>query len=248
MQIGMTSLTLRNYTPAQVIAAAKEVGIQGIEWGVSDGHMPLEDAARAREIRELSEESSIEIFSLGSYCNMENRKECDRTLHTAVMLGAPIIRIWAGRKSPADCEEEYRRLIIDNTIYMSECAAAHNITLGFEYHPYTLTETCEDALALVRSVNRSNVGLYWQPGNSLSAEENVRDRDRVLPCCVGNIHVQNYSPENGYGLLEEIKDRLQAYFGDICGEPYRVMIEFVKDASVENLKADAAALLEMIRR
>lgn len=242
MKIGMTSLTLRNESVANVVRYAREAGIAGIEWGVSDGHMPLCDADRAKEIRELSEKNGIAIFSLGSYCNMEEKEDCDKALETAVLLGAPIIRIWAGKKAPADCDDAYRKQIVDNTVYMARKAAAHNIILGFEYHPWTLTETCDEALWLMQSVNQENVGLYWQPQHSLSPEENLRDRNRVLPCCVGNIHIQNYNPADGYQLLSGIADSLKLYFGDIKDENYQVMIEFVKDGSVENLMADADTL------
>lgn len=246
MKIGMTSLTLGGFTPAQVVAIAKEAGIQGIEWGVSEGHMTLGDAQRADEIRKLSRESGIEIFSLGAYCHMEDREECDQVLETALLLGAPVIRIWAGTKSPCKCEESYKDLVAKNSFYMAERAAEHGIKLGFEYHPGTLTETAEDALDLIKRVNHPSAALYWQPAGDLSVEKNVRDRNLVLPMGVGNIHVQNYTAGTGYGLLSEIKERLEAYFGDIRQEDYRVMIEFVKDGSVENLKADAATLREII--
>lgn len=242
MKIGMTSLTLGNNSPSEVLQIAKEIGLDGIEWGVSDEHLPLRDEQRAKEIKELSEELGIEIFSLGSYCRMESKEDCDAALETAVLLGAPIIRVWAGKKSPNECNEEYRNMIIENTVYMAVKAAEHNIVLGFEYHPYTLTETCDEALALVKSVNRKNVGLYWQPDFALSMEENRRDRDRVIPCCIGNMHIQNYTPETGYGMLSEMKEKLCAYYDDIKAEPYRLMIEFVKDGSVENLKLDAETL------
>jgi len=242
MKIGMTSLTLRNECVADVIRYAKEAGLEGIEWGVSDGHMPLCNAERAREIRELSEKNGIEIFSLGAYCNMEDKEECDKAVETAALLGAPIIRIWAGKKTPADCDETYRKLIIDNTVYMAKKAAEHKIVLGFEYHPWTLTETCDEALQLIERVDQPNVGLYWQPPYNLTPEENMRDRARVLPVCVGNIHIQNYNPTDGYQLLSGMADTLKLYFGDMKDKDYRVMIEFVKDGSVENLMADADTL------
>ena len=47
MKIGMTSLTLRNESIANVVKIAKEAGIAGIEWGVSDTHMRLCDEKSA---------------------------------------------------------------------------------------------------------------------------------------------------------------------------------------------------------
>ena len=242
----MTSLTLGNESIVNVIRIAKEAGINGIEWGVSDTHMRLRDEKRAEEIKNVSVKYGIEIFSLGSYCYMESKEECDNTLETAVLLGAPIIRIWAGKKSPCECDTDYKSRIVSNAIYMSEQASKHNIVLGFEYHPNTLTETCDDALSLIKSINKENVGLYWQPQHNLLTEENFRDRNRVLPYCVGHIHIQNYAPEYGYEKLSLIEDNLNRYFGDINKDDYRVMIEFVKDGSTENLFDDVSSLKKVI--
>lgn len=246
LKIGMTSLTLKNESITNVVKIAKEAGIEGIEWGVSDKHMKLCDEKSAEEIRKASSEYGVEIFSLGSYCYMEEREECDVALETAVLLGAPIIRIWAGKLPPYECDDEYRDKIISNTIYMANKAREHNIVLGFEYHPWTLTETADDAIALISEINKDNVGLYWQPSSKISLEENILDRNKVMPYCVGNIHIQNYSEEVGYQNLSLIEDGLKLFFDDIKSEDYRVMIEFVKDGSVENLFDDAHALRKVI--
>ena len=246
MKIGMTSLTLQEKSVSEVIRYAKAIGLSGIEWGISDKHVCMGNAERTEEIKLLSKKSGLEIFSLGSYCYMETADECDSALETAVLLGAPVIRIWAGKHSPCDADAVYRKKIADNSRYMADMAAHHGISLGFEYHPYTLTETCEEALALIRYVNRENVSLYWQPNQSLSLEKNILDRDKILPYCVGNIHIQNYTEENGYGLLSEIRERLRAYFGAIKNQSYRIMIEFVKDSLPENLTRDAETLRTML--
>ena len=65
MKIGMTSLTLRSECVENVIKYAKVAGIEGIEWGVSDLHMPICDKEQAEKIKALSKEIGIEIFSLG---------------------------------------------------------------------------------------------------------------------------------------------------------------------------------------
>ena len=208
--------------------------------------MRLCDEKSAEEIKNSSAKYGVEIFSLGSYCYMESEEECDNSLKTAVLLGAPVIRVWAGKKSPCECAENYRNRIVDNTIYMAEQASKHNIVLGFEYHHHSLTETCDDALALIKSINKDNVGLYWQPQYNISPEENICDRNRVLPYCVGNIHIQNYAPEYGYENLSLIEGNLNRFFGDIRKDDYRVMIEFVKNGSKENLFDDAFVLYQFL--
>ena len=41
MKLGMTSLTLGKFEPEIVAEYAAKAGLNGIEWGVSDLHMPL---------------------------------------------------------------------------------------------------------------------------------------------------------------------------------------------------------------
>lgn len=246
MKIGMTSLTLRNESIENVIKYAKEAGIDGIEWGVSESHVVLGDEKSVQKIKELSDKYSVEIFSLGAYCRMLDKDECDGVIEAAAALNAPVIRIWAGDKSPSDCSEEYIDTIVQNTVYMAEKAQKYNIRLGFEYHKNTLTETAESAIALIKRINRENVRLYWQAMCEYSKEENLIARNKVLPYCVGNIHIQNYTAEEGYKLIEEIFENIYLYFNDIKNEDYNVMIEFVKDGSVENLKRDAVTLRSVI--
>jgi len=242
VRIGMTSLTLRNQCVEDVIKVARAAGVEGIEWGVSDEHLPLCDCVQAEKIKTLSKKYGVKIFSLGSYCGMNDKEMCDKTLETAVMLGAPVIRVWAGEQSPKDCDEDYINLIVSNTVYMAKKAEKYNISLGFEYHQNTLTETAESAVALVKKVNMKNVGLYWQPLWMSTTEENLSARTKVLPYLIGNLHIHNYSPEKGYQPLSDIMGDLHLYYDDIKEKDYNVMIEFVKDSDFENLKDDASVL------
>ena len=246
MKLGMTSLTLKNESVENVIKYAKKAGLDGIEWGVSETHVVLGDDSSFTKIKELSRENKIDIFSLGSYCKMTDRSECDAALIAAVKLNAPIIRIWAGEKSPCGCSGEYADRIAENTVYMAKKAEKYNIRLGFEYHHHTLTETADSAVELAKRIGCSNVGLYWQPDAECSAEENISSRNKVLPYSVGNIHIQNYTEAGGYMLLEKINDRIHLYFDDIKDKDYKLMIEFVKDGTAENLIKDAAVLKKLL--
>lgn len=247
MKIGMTSLTLRNESVENVIKYACLAGLSGIEWGVSDLHIPLGDKERAENIKKLSSESGLEIFSLGSYCRMLEKEEIDNAVETAVMLEAPIIRVWAGAQSPCDDDGECRKKITDNAKYMSKLVEKHNINIGFEYHRGTLTENAESAVDLIKKINCGNVGLYWQPRGVLTPEENRRELLFVSPYLIGNLHVHNHNDEQGYQSLCLIEDNLRLYYDDIKTMPFNLMIEFVKDGSIESLLSDANILKEIIK-
>ena len=245
MKIGMTSLTLRNETVENVIKYAKEAGLSGIEWGVSDLHMPLCDKAQAEKIKKLSAQNGLEIFSLGSYCRMLDKEDCEKAVETAAMLSAPIIRVWAGHSNWGECDNETIKKIISNTLYMSRLAENMGIRLGFEYHTNTLTEGADNAVELMEIIAEKNVGLYWQPSGNISPEENCENLNKVTPYLIGNLHVHNHNSVDGYGVLSDIKDNLKLYYEKLLKKPYNLMIEFVKDGSVENLMADANTLLSL---
>ena len=245
MKIGMTSLTLREETVENVIKYAKEAGIQGIEWGVSDLHMPLCDKEQAEKIKKLSKENGIEIFSLGSYCRMLDKEDCEKTVETAALLSAPVIRVWAGKNNREETDEKTIEKIVENTRYMARIAAKKGIRIGFEYHHNTLTEGADNAVNLIKEVNDDNVGLYWQPSGNISCKENLENLNKVKPYLVGNLHVHNHNNTDGYMLLSEINENLKFYYEDLKNSDYNLMIEFVKDSAVENLKKDAKTLLNI---
>ena len=137
MKLGMTSFTLRNENPENVLLYAKEAGVQGIEWGVGE-HVNLEELKTADEIKALSEKYQMKIFSLGAYCRMDNPEDALKNVEAAKRLGAPIIRVWAGNKALEKCDEDYINTIVENTKNMADEAGKYGIKIGFEFHHSTL--------------------------------------------------------------------------------------------------------------
>ncbi len=238
MKIGMTSLTFKNEAIETVFEYAQKAGIEGIEWGVSEKHIVAGDEMRTQLVKKLSAKYKIDIFSLGSYCNMTDFDEFIKTLETAKMLGAPIIRLWAGEKSSCDCDEEYYSLIVENTKKAAQLADNFSIKLCFEYHPNTLTDNPDEAVKLVQKINEKNVGLYWQPQGYLSYEENLVAFQKVKPYVLKNIHLNNYIKGKGYCDLIDIYENLKGYFKNEKNSDYNFLVEFVKDASLDSLISD----------
>ena len=246
MKIGLTSLTFRNEDIQTVFEYAHKANVEGIEWGVCDKHIRIKDAGRAELVKKLSDENNIEIFSLGSYCYMTDFEECESTLETAAMLKAPVIRLWAGKLSSSECCDDYYSIIVENTKKMAERAERYSISLGFEYHQNTLTDNSESAIKLINAVGRKNVGLYWQPQHTLTYEENLVEIEEVASYILKNIHLNNYSREHGYGYLSDIYEQLSGYLTNVKESDYNILIEFVKNASVDSLLSDVSTVRKII--
>ena len=245
MKTGMTSNTFKEKTIEEVIKIAKKAEIDGIEWGVTGKH--ITDDSSIEEIKKLSEEYGIEIFSMGSYCCMEDYEHCIKTVSMAKLLGAPIIRVWAGEKSPEECDNEYFELIAENTRKMAGEAKKYGMTISFEYHNHSLTETPESTIKLIKAVGRENVKVHWQPTRSLGTEKNKAELYAVSPYLSGIFHIHNYSPETKYSLIEEIKDSIKIYFEEYKDTDSCVLVEFTKNAEEENFYKDVKTLKEVLK-
>jgi len=246
MKIGMTSLTFGSRSIEEVINIAQNAGIDGIEWGVRDNHAVNDE--NLYTIKELSLQTGIEIFSLGSYCYMTDLEDCKKTVDMAAKLSAPVIRIWAGKKSPWDCDEKEFDSIVGNAKGMAEYADQFGIALGFEYHNHSLTETSESAVSLAKAIDCKNVGLYWQNNENLSYEQNKNDLQQVTPYLAGIFHIQNHTVKEGKMLLEDIVDNIAGYLKPFGNTDYRALIEFVKNGDEDYFYRDVKALRMALER
>ena len=188
---GVCSVTFREKTPEEVIALAVDAGLDGIEWG-ADIHVPPGDLDNARRVGELTRDAGLEVAGYGSYLFAFD--EADQppseflpTLKAALALGAPVIRIWAGsmviEKTPA-----YFDRVVERSRQAAMAAGEAGISIAYEYHPSTFTETLEGAQALLVAVNHPNLHTYWQPPHGSELDQRLGEiaalKDSLL-----NLHV-----------------------------------------------------------
>jgi 3-dehydroshikimate dehydratase len=249
---GLVSVTFRKLAPAEIVALARECGLQAIEWG-GDVHVPLHELARAREVRGLSEEAGIAVSGYGSYYRVGAAETADRrfehVLETAVELGAPTIRVWAGAAASAQIAEGERAHIVAELRRIADLAARQSVSISLEYHGGTLTDTNESAAQLLREVDHPNVYTFWQPPNGQSLEYCLEGLLRVLPrvTCVHCFHWWPTSAERR--PLADGWPRWERYLGALLstGRRIPVLLEFLPGDEPEALRRDAATLRHWIR-
>ena len=105
---GLVSVTFREAPAEQVARWVEESGLEGIEWG-GDVHAPAGDLTTATRLRALMDGAGLATSAYGSYYRFGDidafRAEgpgFSATLDTAEALGAPIIRVWAGREPSSE--------------------------------------------------------------------------------------------------------------------------------------------------
>ncbi len=251
LKSGLVSVTFRKLKPREVVDLVKQAGLDGIEWG-GDIHVPHGDATLAREVAKMTKEAGLKVAAYGSYyyAGLGGSPSFEAVLDSASELGAPVIRIWAGKKSPAEASAADRKKVVDDAIRIAGMAAGRKIALAFEFHNNTLTETTESAVRLLKEIapstalraGRAKVLSYWQPHDQEPMAAQLQGLDAVMPWLA---HVHCYCWAANERLpLEQGESKWKQYLGRIrkvAGDRY-VMIEFVKDDSPQAFLSDAATL------
>jgi hypothetical protein len=170
----------------------------------------------------------------------------DAVLDTAKALGAPTIRVWAGKGGSAEADDAHWRKVVTDLRQIGTAAQDAGIVVACEYHANTLTDTNACALRLMDEVAHPNVLLYWQPPVGKAPDDCAAGLRAVLPFLV-NLHVFHWVMIDGsrdQRPLEEGADVWRRYF-DIAastGREHWAMLEFVREGTPGQFLADAKVL------
>lgn len=246
MKTGLVSVSFRSLSPEAVIDLAARAGLGSIEWG-GDIHVPPHDLIRARRIGELTRAAGLEVACYGSYYRLTDDESgmAESIVAAAKALGAPMIRVWAGQLPSAEASEEYRAMIVRNAQRLADMA--DGIDIAFEYHGGTLTDDACSALDLLQTANRPNIAALWQPPVNMSVADCLSSI-RTVGGYIRNIHVFSWRGTDRLPLAEGA-EKWRACLAEIRNLPgeHRLMLEFVKDDSPDQLPADAATLKRWIK-
>ena len=248
---GLVSVTFRGMTAEEIVRLSASSGLQGIEWG-ADVHVPPQDLENASRVGRLTREAGLEVVSYGSYYRAgsgENSCSHSELVAAAEALGARNIRIWAGSCGSAQAGPEGLTRVAEDAFRLAELCEARGMTLSFEYHPNTLTDTRASAVRLMETLDHKAARIYWQPVQSLSAEENLAALRDVLPW-LSNVHVFQWDCLPGEAMpdrrpLAEGAETWSRYLDLVRGDVrvHNLLLEFVRDDSPEALRADAKEFL-----
>jgi sugar phosphate isomerase/epimerase len=250
IQAGLLSVTFRKLSPEEIVALVKQAKISSLEWG-GDIHVPHGDVARAAQVRQLTEQAGLRVSAYGSYYKAGESEAAglsfEKVLASAVSLGAPIIRVWAGQRGSATADAAYREKIVQDSQRIGDLAAARQVKIGYEFHGGTLTDTNESALQLLQAVNHAHVTTFWQPAVGVDDAYRLDGLRALLPW-LSNVHVYHWRPPHERMPLAVGEEIWKQYFEVIrsSGRNHDASLEFVRNDDPQAFWEDAVALKGLV--
>lgn len=254
---GLLSVTFRQKSPEEILSLAVGAGIESVEWG-GDRHLPAGDTAAAERLARMTRNAGLEVSAYGSYYKFEDIDPSRSgegpspfaVLDTAEALDTEMIRIWPGSIGSEEAPPEWRRRLVERTRELAALAAPRSLSLGFEFHNDSLTDTAASTLRLLDEVDCPNVSTFWQTNRGVSRETHLEGL-RLLRHRVSHIHCHHLVPNKQppFELLEQGESEWMSYLRLIPrGAQTRfVSIEFVRDGSEESFRRDAGTLRRWLR-
>lgn len=248
-EAGLVSVSFRKLSPREIVELTKRAMLSTIEWG-GDIHVPPGDLDRAREVRTMTVDAGLKIQAYGSYVRLgdDDPKTYDPVIESAVTLGAPSIRVWAGRRASKNADADYRKRVADAALAFAGRAAKAKVVICYEYHDDTLTDTDESAQALFEAAEHPSIRTLWQPPHEQTVEKCCDSLRGVLPI-LNHVHVFHW-PVRGKRLpLTDGEQRWRAYV-EVLRESHHacpMLLEFAQNDDPEQLILDAEALRAWIQ-
>jgi 3-dehydroshikimate dehydratase len=250
MRPGLVSITFRKLTPGEIVERAADAGLACIEWG-GDVHVPHGEVSLARDVAKLTVDRGMAVSAYGSYLRLAHPESPsdDAVVETALALGAPTIRVWAGKQGSAEADDTGRRVVADAAIRLADAAAAAGLTISYEFHGGTLTDSPESAARLLREAAHPAIRSFWQPPVGMDDAACLASIDSVLPVLT-NVHAFHWWPDSkSRHPLAEGRDRWLQFLRKICaaGKAPDVLLEFLPGDDPALLPREASSLVEILQ-
>jgi len=249
MKPGLVSVTFRQLPPESIVELCAKSGLQTIEWG-GDIHVPPGDTRGASHVGEMTRGAGLSIAAYGSYYRLAASEGAsfEEVLAAAVALGAPAIRIWAGTRGSADTDEAGRKAVAEDALRCADLAGAKGISLCYEFHDGTLTDTTGSALALLAETEHPFIRSLWQPPHGKSLEECLASLRAMMPR-LHHVHVFHWWPDPGSRHpLAVGRERWGAYVAELkaSSKDADLLLEFVRNDDPLVLEEEARTLQDIL--
>lgn len=242
--LGLVSVSFRQHTPQTILKAMQKTGLTCIEWG-SDVHAPCRDTENLHEIARMQKEMGITCSSYGTYFRLGETpmEELPHYIAAAKILGTNILRLWCGSKCGCDYSPEEKQFLITLCRQAAQIAQGEDVILCLECHKGTYTQMLEDALELMHTIDSPHFGMYWQPFQWETEENNLTYAQHIAPFA-HHIHVFQWKGDQRFSLNDGIQE-WQLYLKQFP-TPKTLLLEFMPDDCIDTLPREVEALKKII--
>lgn len=247
MKPGLVSVTFRKLPPQEIVDLCVESGLETIEWG-GDVHVPPGDVSRASRVGDLTREAGLSISAYGSYYRLASGADFSVVLASAQALGAPAIRVWAGACGSAAVGFAERQAVVLDALRCADLAGAKGISICYELHNHTLTDTTASAVELLSETEHPFVQCLWQAPHGQSQESCLSSLRAIIPR-LHHVHVFHWwpDPETRCALADGL-ERWNGYVSELRASSKRpdLLLEFVYNDDPSLLAREAQTLLRLL--
>jgi sugar phosphate isomerase/epimerase len=210
MKLSVFTVSTPDLTPEQLAAAAKQAGIDAIEWRykeVADDALqeapsfwrnnlcsisPFGDQAHLEGFKKAAEAHGLETLSVTPYLQAGDVEGTEKVLAAARQLGARFIRVGV---PGYDRTKHVRELIELELSYLKEVAPLckqYGIKGLLETHHGTIAASASATLRLCEGFDPDSIGVLYDPGNMVyEGFENYRMGMELLGPYLAHVHVKN---------------------------------------------------------
>lgn len=241
---GLVSVTFRTLPAVEVVRLVSASGLEAIEWS-GDTHVPAGKLTTARNVGNATRDAGLRVASYGSYYKVGYETPAltfDTVLETALALGAPEIRVFAGDVGSKVAREHVWRRVTTEAQRAADKATTQGISISFEFQANTLNDSPKASLQLLEAINRENVFTYWQPDARLLHDELLQGLEEVVDH-VSNTHVFHWAKGRRMTLSDGESD-WRHYLSKLwrTKRDHFALIEFVQDDLPSKFERDAETL------
>ncbi|MBM4429104.1 MAG: sugar phosphate isomerase/epimerase [Chloroflexi bacterium] len=203
MKLSLCTLSLVDRPLDECIRLAAEIGYQGVEPLAREPHLPPDTPLeRVRQIASQVCEVGLAIpclaASVGGFSQAEaatvqrQLNDLRRLLEMAMVLGCPLVRVWAGGPEPGQATATHWQRAAEGLRQATEMAASYGLCLGLETHYGYLQQDVAGVCRLLALVGRVEVGVIYDPANLyVAGAEHGPEVVRFLGQRILHVHVKD---------------------------------------------------------
>ncbi|NOU98364.1 TIM barrel protein [Paenibacillus sp. LMG 31456] len=226
MKLSVFTVVTPDLTPEELAVAAKEAGIDGIEWRFKEipqdaleekpsywrrNLCSIDPAASDAELERFAraaQDNGLKTVSVTPYLQAGDLKSTERVLQVAQKLGAETIRVGVPAYNGTQHFNELYALELEYLKGVEPLAKQYGVKCLIETHHNTITASVSGAFRLVSQFDPKHIGVLFDPGNMVhEGYENFRMGLEILGPYLAHVHIKN----TGWKKTDVREDGSQAW-------------------------------------